>query len=137
MDGLAFDPSVWGQAAFLVVVVQPALPVVGIAFDLSAGQLLLNGEATLKGLVGNISSIGELLGGKSVGSQLRFAAPNVGGQLVLKLDPSNDPTGWSDYLNYDWNADGVIDDDDFPEATITFGLFRGNDKIIHWRELFD
>ncbi|MFB1033917.1 MAG: hypothetical protein QMC38_01080, partial [Sinobacterium sp.] len=46
-----------------------------IAFDLSAGQLLLNGEATLKGLVGNISSIGELLGGKSVGSQLRFAAP--------------------------------------------------------------
>ena len=108
-----------------------------VAFDLSAGQLLLNGEATLKGLVGNISSIGELLGGKSVGSQLRFSAPNVTGHLVLELIPNATGIIWSDYLNHDWDGDSDIDDDDKPSATVTFGQFRGNDKIIHWREVLN
>ncbi|WP_363315382.1 DUF6701 domain-containing protein, partial [uncultured Paraglaciecola sp.] len=108
-----------------------------VAFDLSAGQLLLNGESTLKGLVGNISSIGELLGGKSVDSQLRFSAPNVTGHLVLELIPNATGIIWSDYLNYDWDGDSDIDDDDKPSATVTFGQFRGNDKIIQWREVFN
>jgi MSHA biogenesis protein MshQ len=108
-----------------------------VAFDLSAGQLLLSGEASLKNSVGNISSDGRLLGGKSVGRQLRFSAPHVSGELLLELVPNATGTIWSDYLNYDWNNNLSINQDDKPSATITFGQFRGNDRIIHWREVFD
>ncbi|MFQ3192115.1 MAG: MSHA biogenesis protein MshQ, partial [Paraglaciecola sp.] len=41
------------------------------------------------------------------------------------------------YLNYDWDGDGFINSDDFPKSTITFGQFRGSDRIIHWREVFN
>ena len=44
-----------------------------------------------------------------------------------------------DWLKYDWNnidegSDGLIYDDD-PSATATFGIFRGNDRIIYQREV--
>ncbi|MDO6444729.1 LamG domain-containing protein [Colwellia sp. 1_MG-2023] len=38
------------------------------------------------------------------------------------------------WLKYDWqNQDGTFDDN--PIGQITFGLFRGNDRIISWREV--
>ena len=38
------------------------------------------------------------------------------------------------WLKYDWqHQDGTFDDN--PTGTITFGLFRGNDRIISWREV--
>lgn len=44
-----------------------------------------------------------------------------------------------DWLKYDWNgvdelADSLLYDDN-PSATATFGLFRGNDRIIYQREV--
>lgn len=49
---------------------------------------------------------------------------------------------WRDYLNFDWDGDGVIESgssasDDFPRPIVTFGQFRGNDRIINWREVFN
>jgi MSHA biogenesis protein MshQ len=61
----------------------------------------------------------------------------VSGELLLELVPNATGTIWSDYLNYDWNNNLSINQDDKPSATITFGQFRGNDRIIHWREVFD
>ncbi|WP_206485136.1 DUF6701 domain-containing protein [Thalassotalea sp. G2M2-11] len=37
------------------------------------------------------------------------------------------------WLKYDWQGDGDYDEN--PSATISFGLFRGNDRIISWREV--
>lgn len=38
------------------------------------------------------------------------------------------------WLQFDWNAeDGTYDDN--PDGQATFGLFRGNDRIINWREI--
>lgn len=38
------------------------------------------------------------------------------------------------WLKYDWqNQDGTYDDN--PTGQISFGLFRGNDRIISWREV--
>jgi len=37
-----------------------------------------------------------------------------------------------DWLEYDWKNDGNYTD---PSATATFGVFRGNDRIIYWREI--
>jgi len=38
-----------------------------------------------------------------------------------------------DWLKYDWTGDGNFTDD--PSATATFGIFRGNDRIIYQREI--
>ncbi|NMP31937.1 LamG domain-containing protein [Thalassotalea sp. M1531] len=37
------------------------------------------------------------------------------------------------WLQYDWNNDGVYDDN--ASAIATFGRFRGNDRIIYWKEV--
>jgi MSHA biogenesis protein MshQ len=37
-----------------------------------------------------------------------------------------------DWFKYDWNNDGNLDD--IPSAVATFGQYRGNDRIIYWRE---
>ncbi|MFT6133049.1 MAG: MSHA biogenesis protein MshQ [Shewanella sp.] len=111
-----------------------------IAFNQSTDhiKLLASGSADITSDINNISSTGSLLLGVADDSNdLLLNAPGDMGVVKLQLNPSNDPTGWSDYLNYDWNGDGVIDSDDHPEATVTFGQFRGNDRIIHWREVFN
>ncbi|WP_019528129.1 DUF6701 domain-containing protein [Dasania marina] len=36
------------------------------------------------------------------------------------------------WLQYDWDADGTFSDN--PSARVTFGSYRGHDKIIYWRE---
>jgi len=38
-----------------------------------------------------------------------------------------------DWLKYDWDGDDAYDD--LPEGVGAFGLFRGNDRIILWREV--
>jgi hypothetical protein len=36
------------------------------------------------------------------------------------------------WLQYDWNGSGFED----PQAEITFGQYRGHDKIIYWKEVY-
>jgi hypothetical protein len=40
-----------------------------------------------------------------------------------------------DWLKFDWDNDGTHDNE--PAAVATFGLFRGNDRIIYSREVFN
>jgi MSHA biogenesis protein MshQ len=40
-----------------------------------------------------------------------------------------------DWLKYDWDNDGEYDDN--PTAVATFGVFRGNDRVISWREVIN
>ncbi|MDV6315951.1 DUF6701 domain-containing protein [Idiomarina sp. HP20-50] len=37
------------------------------------------------------------------------------------------------YLKYDWSADGTFDEN--PQAEGTFGIYRGRDRQIYWREV--
>ncbi|SDF64197.1 DUF6701 domain-containing protein [Idiomarina zobellii] len=39
----------------------------------------------------------------------------------------------TDYLKYDWSGDGSFDEN--PQAEGTFGIYRGRDRQIYWREL--
>jgi MSHA biogenesis protein MshQ len=52
----------------------------------------------------------------------------MAGTLNFVLDIS---TATADYLQYDWNADGTQDN---PSATATFGVYRGDDRFLYWRE---
>ncbi|MBE0485619.1 DUF6701 domain-containing protein [Marinobacter sp.] len=56
----------------------------------------------------------------------------------LRLEPvgtqGTDLLIWDvpDWLKDDWGNDGALTD---PSATATFGVYRGNDRIIYWREV--
>lgn len=69
---------------------------------------------------------GNFLNGQT--QSLQLTAPGAGntGQIGVSYDIF-------DWLKYDWNNDGVYDNN--PEAVATFGIFRGNDRIISWREV--
>lgn len=41
------------------------------------------------------------------------------------------------WLRYDWNQNGNHNDDILLRANIGFGQYRGHDRIIYWREVFE
>ena len=60
-----------------------------------------------------------------------FTAPTASaqGKFVVGTDLTNLP-----WLRFDWNQDGNYSDLKLPNATFEFGSYRGNDRIIYWRE---
>lgn len=64
-----------------------------------------------------------------------FTAPGRGntGSFEVNVDLLDLP-----WLRYDWNQDGNHDNDTaLPPATISFGSYRGHDRVIYWRELLE
>lgn len=61
-----------------------------------------------------------------------FTPPGAGntGRLEVDVNLVNYP-----WLQFDWNDDGAYSDSVLPTATMTFGSYRGHDRIIHWREV--
>lgn len=58
----------------------------------------------------------------------------VRGELKINLVPDGSLGSWDSYLQFDWDdEEGGIQP---PFATATFGQYRGNDRIIHWREIY-
>ena len=112
-----------------------------INFLETEGDMILEstGGVDITADIDNISSDGLLLNGVTSDSSdfLLVNSGNKIGSVKLKLSPTASGVVWPTHLNYDWDGDGLIDIDDFPEATITFGQFRGNDRIIQWREVFN
>jgi len=88
--------------------------------DLDAGDSLLpsNTDASVE----NKSFV------KGVYQSLLFSAPGESRQGSLQFEYQVPP-----WLQYDWN-----NDEDFinnPTSTLTFGIYRGNDRIIYQREI--
>jgi MSHA biogenesis protein MshQ len=124
-----------------------------INFTKTSGDLIISkkGDANandITNLIGSVSSSGNLLlGVPASSSDFTFNAPERRGEVYLHLNPAADPGGWPLYLNYDWTGDGKICNQsgsctngngiDYPQAVISFGLFRGNDRVIQWREVFN
>jgi hypothetical protein len=67
----------------------------------------------------------------SVGSAgQQFSSPNGGtGRFVVGVNLTSLP-----WLRFDWNQDGDYADINLPNASFEFGSYRGNDRIIYWRE---
>ncbi len=59
---------------------------------------------------------------------LLFSPPGAGKTGSLAVEYQVPP-----WLQYDWNNDDTFDNN--PTATLTFGLYRGNDRIIYQREI--
>lgn len=56
---------------------------------------------------------------------IELVAPNAVGNVTITMLAH----AW---LTFDWNTDGTLVN---PSALATFGLYRGNDRIIQWREI--
>ncbi len=66
---------------------------------------------------------------------LNFGAPGTGndGSFNIDVDLSNDA-----WLRSDWNNNGDTSDDLIvPPAEISFGRYRGHDRIIYWQEVLN
>lgn len=60
----------------------------------------------------------------------KFTSPNgAKGKFVVGINLATLP-----WLRYDWNQDGDYSDALMPNANYEFGSYRGNDRIIYWRE---
>lgn len=66
------------------------------------------------------------LGQPPTGSELILAAPGEGntGDVALTFSVPN-------WLQGDYDADGTLEN---PSALATFGVYRGHDRVIYWRE---
>jgi hypothetical protein len=60
-----------------------------------------------------------------------FTAPTNGaqGKFVVNVDLTSLP-----WLGFDWNQNGNYLDADLLKANYEFGSYRGNDRVIYWRE---
>jgi hypothetical protein len=74
-----------------------------------------------------LGSSGNFVSGQS--GDIFYQAPGSGNQGEMQATYDS-----YDWLKYDWNNDGVFDDN--PSAIVTFGAYRGDDRFLHWREQF-
>lgn len=134
-----------------------------VAMQQSDGEIVLTpgGGTDITGNIDPVSSVGDLVAGKVEGvanfslgqivpGQTQRQGPGVSGLVKVALDPSAGDVTWPDYMNFDWSDDGLICANniqcpavdgspvlDGPTSILSFGSFRGNDRIIHWREVFN
>ncbi len=68
-------------------------------------------------------------GSSSLGNGFWFDAPgeNNYGSVLVELDLSS-----RTWLQFDWDSDNTIDP---PSALLSFGYYRGSDRVIYWREV--
>jgi MSHA biogenesis protein MshQ len=78
-----------------------------------------------------LGGVGSIVNGET--KVLEITAPGAG--TVGEMGVSYDSFDW---LKYDWSNSNSLGNGPFienPTAIATFGLFRGNDRIISWREV--
>ena len=87
---------------------------------------------TNMGLDPSLSAVNSVIGRFTKGQTraIKLASPGAGNQGVIGV--SYDTYDW---LRYDWDNNGSLTKD--PTATATFGMYRGDDRLLHWREVFD
>lgn len=106
--------------------------------DFALSDIENDDYADITGQIGDISSNFTMIEGETLSFEGIFIPKPINGgrgQFNLELLPKNDLSiTWDDYLQFDWNSDPNIYGN--PSAIVSFGQFRGNDRIIHWREVF-
>jgi len=92
------------------------------------GNISLTNISLNPALTNVLGGTGTFISGKT--HKIELQAPGSGnqGQIGVSYDAY-------DWFKYDWDNDGAYDNS--PSSVATFGIFRGNDRTIYWREVFN
>ena len=106
---------------------------VHIAFDSEPISINLQAPVGGSSTTGNFAVYDVIDGAEAVAGNfgLNFSAPNATGSFDIDVDLTGYP-----WLQFDWNQDNVVNDAAIPPAEVTFGTYRGNDRVIYWREVY-
>ncbi len=79
-------------------------------------------------------SLTSILGGTSnfsdgISTGIQYQSPGAGNQGQMGVIYNA-----HDWLEYDWDNDGNHDND--PGAIVSFGLYKNDERLLHWRESF-
>lgn len=138
---MPFQTEMWSGVEFVQNTADncTVLSASGIAFNSGA----LSSESNRTQTVGANSSTGSfsvLNPGISVSmangdAGLNFSAPGMGntGTIDVDIDLANYP-----WLRFDWNQNSDNGNDNYvPQSSVTFGSYRGHDRVIFWQEPFN
>ncbi len=93
----------------------------------------ITGGGTSEGTFG-LFTAGATLNFVNGDADLNFSAPgaNNGGTFGVDIDMSS-----MLWLRWDWDQDGDATDVVLPTAGISFGRYRGHDRVIYWNEVLN
>lgn len=137
-----FETQYWNGTAFVRNTDDSctAIPLANISYDgnpissIAADRTVTVGDGSS---IGNLSINGTNSDAASGDFNLIFTAPGAG-------TGGSDNTGYfpvglssiDEWLRYDWDQDSNANDTSVPDAIITFGRARGNDRMIFWQERY-
>ncbi len=136
-DGSAFVDFPSDTCSLATLTLNKVDGTLGVGTGANAGETCIRDDDGESG-TNNCSDASQIPG--PVTEQFTEPPANASFNLWLKA-PGQNFTGSVDvnatvdsWLRFDWNGDGTPDD---PTARATFGIYRGDDRIIYWRERFD
>lgn len=131
-----FSVQFWNGSSFVTSTDDScsALPLTDITFDGNSIDTVANRTVAIGGgnTTGSFGISGANAQPTSGSYNLEFSAPGAENTGYFNIGISNVP----DWLRYDWDQDGSADDSSMPDALITFGRARGNDRMIFWQERY-
>ena len=131
-----FSVQYWNGSSFVTSIDDScsALPLTDITFDGNSIDTVANRTVVIGGgnTTGSFGISGANAQPTSGSYNLEFSPPGAGNTGYFKIGISNVP----DWLRYDWDQNGSADDSSMPDALITFGRARGNDRMIFWQERY-
>ncbi|MFY0678265.1 MAG: hypothetical protein JXR18_13365 [Neptuniibacter sp.] len=131
-----FSVQYWNGSSFVTSTDDScsALPLTDITFDGNSIDTVANRTVAIGGgnTTGSFGISGANAQPTSGSYNLEFSAPGAGNTGYFNIGISNVPN----WLRYDWDQNGSADDSSMPDALITFGRARGNDRMIFWQERY-
>ncbi len=109
-----------GKLSLTTISLDISLTSIGIDLGLGLGVDFGLGSGSIPG------GTGYFLDGKTQAIVLQTPGLGNQGEIGVSYDAY-------DWFKYDWDNDGVYDN--LPSAIATFGIFRGNDRVVNWREV--
>jgi len=130
-----FVTEYWNANHFSLHTADSCTAVSRAAIEYPSGYISVDSNRTVSltggSTVGNYANLNATHVQFNAGTAGQFFTSPAGGtgHFAVNIDLTNMP-----WLRFDWNQNGNYLDDSLLKANFEFGSYRGNDRIIYWRE---